>query len=93
MKNQIIELGDEVRCKVTKLQGVVTSITKHLTGCDRISIQPPVDREGKWRDGYQIDLAACEIVKKAKVPPEDVQEPESPTKKVGGPPTKILPRQ
>lgn len=80
----MVELGDEVECKVTGIKGIAIAIAKHLTGCDRVSVQPPVDKEGKWRDGYWIDVDAVRITTKGKVKAESVQ---SEVKK-GGPPTK-----
>lgn len=80
------ELGDEVKCKVTGFTGLVIGVAKHLTGCDRVSVQPNVDKEGKWREGYWLDITAVEIVTKGKVKPEEVQDSE-PNAKVGGPST------
>ena len=90
-----INLGDEVKCKVTGYQGVVTSIAKCLTGCDRATVQPPVNKEGKFPDGMWFDLAALKLIKKGKVKPESVQErptKEKPHAKPGGPPTRAVRR-
>jgi len=87
MKNDKVELGDEVKCKVTGFRGVVTSIAKCLTGCDRCTIQPPVKRDGKHPDAIWVDVACCEIIKKSKVKTNTVQELDGPNKKLGGPPT------
>lgn len=78
------ELGDEVECMVTGYRGVVIAVAKHLTGCDRVSIQPTVDKDGKWREGYWLDITSVKIVTKGKVKPETVQE-TAPGAKVGGP--------
>lgn len=76
-----IELGDEVKCKITGFKGTVTAMAKCLTGCDRIEIKPPVDKQGKLNDSYWFDLDACEIIKKRKITPKEV------TGKVKGGPT------
>lgn len=74
MKN-VVELGDQVKCKVTGFSGIVTSYAKCLTGCDRVTVQPPIGKDGKHPDAMWIDAAAVEVVKKHKVKPEQVQEP------------------
>jgi hypothetical protein len=89
--SKTIELGDEVRCKITGFQGVVTSLAKCLTGCDRLVIQPAMGKDKKHPDSLWFDVAACEIVKKQKVKAVSVQEPESPTAKKGGPPSRNFP--
>lgn len=72
MKKTKADLGDLVKCKITNLQGIVTSYATHLTGCDRVFIQPPVDKEGKTRDGWWIDIDTAEVMKKGKVKMSDV---------------------
>lgn len=71
MKNEI-ELGDQVKCKITGFNGIVTSYAKCLTGCDRITIQPPVGKDGKHPDSLWFDVAAVEIIKKNKIKAKDV---------------------
>lgn len=80
-----IELGDEVKCKITGFQGIVTGYCKHLTGCDRISIQPPVKYDMRVPDAMWTDVATVDIIEKQKVKPSNVRE----TKKLGGPMTKV----
>lgn len=88
MSNEFAELGDEVKCKVTGFQGVVTGVAKHLTGCDRIGIQPPVQKDGKHPDALWLDIASVEIIKKQKVKAASVQEKN----KKGGPPSLVARR-
>lgn len=85
----LAELGDEVQCKVTGFRGVVTSIAKCLTGCDRVTIQPPITKDGKHADALWFDINAVEILKKAKVKTENVTGKGRKGK--GGPPSKKLP--
>lgn len=62
---------------------------KCLTGCDRADVRAPLKKDGTMGDGYMIDVHALNILKKRKVVPNDVQEPqEKPNRRVGGPPTK-----
>lgn len=85
MKNEV-ELGDEVACKITGYKGVVTAYAKMLTGCDRVIVQPPIDKDGKMVDSTWIDVASVEVIKKRKVKNKDVQG-----EKKGGWPTKGKP--
>jgi hypothetical protein len=84
--NKEVELGDEVKCKVTGWQGVVTSLAKCLTGCDRAAVRAPITKDGKMGEEYWLDVPALTIIKKAKLKPESVQAKDI-TKK-GGPPVK-----
>lgn len=81
-----IELGDEVKCKITGYRGICTAIAKCLTGCDRIEIRPPITKDGKMSESYWFDEAACVVIKKQKIPPNKVQDER--IDKKGGPPTK-----
>lgn len=57
-----IKMGMEVRDKVTGFKGIVTSIAKYLSGCDRVLISPPVDKEGKIMDSEHFDITEVEFV-------------------------------
>lgn len=62
-----IELGDEVRHKHTGVTGAAVSRTIYLSGCDRISIQPKVKKDGTLGDAYSFDEPEIEVVKRKKV--------------------------
>lgn len=85
----MINLGDEVKCKVTGFKGVVISIAKCLTGCDRAAVQPAVSKDGKHPDSLWFDVGALDIIKKGKVKPSSVRDAD-PEKK-GGPPSRGRP--
>jgi hypothetical protein len=86
------ELGDEVVCLVTGFKGIITSIAQCLTGCDRVVIQPPICKDGKFADSLWVDVTAVKIVKKGKINPSAVQaKAEEPVRKTGGPPTRGFP--
>ncbi len=77
-------LGRKVRDQVSGFQGVATSWTIFLNGCVRVSIQPPVDKEGKlpdekWFDAHQLDL----------IDEPAVAEPKAAT---GGPTSSTVPQ-
>jgi hypothetical protein len=61
-----IKLGDQVRDKVTGFAGVAVARTQWLHGCDRIAIQPPVDKDGKLPDNASFDIMSVELVKAEK---------------------------
>ena len=83
------ELGDEVKCKVSGFKGIVIATQQCLTGCDRVHVQAPLTKDGKFGECYTIDSASVEIIKKSKVKKETVQDD---TKK-GGPATLVHRRQ
>ena len=43
----MIKLGDEVQDMVTGFSGIAISKHIYLQGCTRVTIQPPIDEEGK----------------------------------------------
>lgn len=78
-----VRLGMEVKDKVTKYQGIATSITEHLQGCRRIEVQPPVKEDGSLPDSYVFDEPLLEVVGDGILPKE--KEKEEPP---GGPITR-----
>lgn len=81
MNKSTVELGDEVECRLTGHKGLVTGITKYLTGCDRAEVRAPLTKEGKLGDNWSLDIPALKIVKKGKVKASDVRNDS------GGPPS------
>jgi len=57
-----IELGKKYRDKVTGFEGVATGHHKWLTGCDTLSLQPPVDKDGKVPGTQGFDINRLEEV-------------------------------
>lgn len=62
-------LGDEVRHRITGFCGIVTTHAKHLSGCDRLWVEPKVDETGKARDGQWADIDMVEILRPAVIEP------------------------
>jgi len=75
----MINLGDEVRDMVTSFKGVAVARHSYLQGCDRIAIQPPVDKEGKLPEIQVFDEPQLVVIKAAKI------KRQAPTKDPGGP--------
>jgi len=69
MKNHAEILGHKVKDKVTGFKGVATSISFDLYGCVQIIIHPPMDKEGKHKDGMWFDIARVEITHSKRVMP------------------------
>ena len=63
MSNRLPELGDKVRDRVSGFEGIATVHAMHLTGCDRLWLDPSVDKEGKKVDGMWVDIDMLEIIK------------------------------
>lgn len=68
-QEQTVERGDEVVCEVTGFQGIVTGHSLFLQGVDRYTVTPPLDKDGKPRDAYEIDVTNLKVVTKRKVQP------------------------
>ena len=76
-------LGFKVRDKVTKVEGVVTSICFDLYGCIQACIDRGVDKEGKQLASGWYDIARIKIIGKTPVmePPNFENIPASHGKK------------
>ena len=75
---KLVELGDEVQDKVTGFKGIAVVQSIYLQGCDRFSVQPPLDKEGKMPESHGFDDAQLKILKKQKVKPASVQQERKP---------------
>ncbi len=71
-----INLGDEVKHIHTGFKGIVTSRSTYLSGCDRLTIQPKMIKEGELKDALAFDEPEIELIKKKKVKKNN--------KKIGG---------
>lgn len=69
MTNRVPSLGDEVKHKITGFTGIVTVHAKHLTGCDRLWVEPKVGDDGKARDGQWGDIDMLEILRPSVIEP------------------------
>lgn len=61
----MINLGDEVICKVTGFKGIVTAKTDYIHGCTRLSVQPKVSKDGKLPEMQAFDEPQLKVLNKA----------------------------
>lgn len=73
-------LGAKVRDTVTGFEGIATGYYIFLTGCNRIGVTPPVDKDGKLPEPAIFDETSLEIVQPAAKLKEETDR--------GGPPTR-----
>ena len=62
-----IKRGDEVKDSVTGLKGIVVGEHLYLFGCRRLSVQPPIDKDGKHPDSIAFDESQLVLLKANKV--------------------------
>ncbi len=55
LETQAICLGDEVEDTVSGFTGVVTCRSQYLHGCDRITVQPRIDKAGLLPSAQTFD--------------------------------------
>ena len=63
----MVNLGDEVTDTVSGFKGIAVSRHSYLQGCDRISIQPSIDKNGKLMDSESFDEPQLKVLKTKKV--------------------------
>lgn len=89
----MIELGDEVRDRMTGFSGIVVGIHTWLYGCRRVSVQPKKLHEGKIVDPQVFDEPQVEVMKKQnflKTAPAPAGDPGGPHNE---PPQRAIPRR
>lgn len=84
-----INLGDKVKDTVTGFKGTAVGITKWITGCDTVHIQPSVDKDGKVPKSHTVDIVSVEVVAPGKrtITPRKavIKVPSKKPAKTGGP--------
>jgi hypothetical protein len=56
-----VRLGDRARDPVTGFEGIVTTHSRHITGCDTVWLTGPVGDDGKRRE-LCVDVLRVELV-------------------------------
>lgn len=69
-----IGLGQKVRDTVSGFQGIAVCRHIYLNGCARISVQPPVDKEGKLPELATFDEPQLKVIEET-----DIKKDESKT--------------
>lgn len=50
-----IKLGQKARDIVSGFTGVAVARTEWMNGCTRVTLQPPIDKDGKMLDQHTFD--------------------------------------
>lgn len=58
-----IALGDEVKDKISGFRGIAVARYSYLHGCERISVQPKIDKQGKLPESRTFDEPQLMIIK------------------------------
>ena len=58
-----INLGDQVRDRVTGYTGIVIAFTQWLNGCNRVTVQAQELKDGKPVDCQAFDVEQMEVLK------------------------------
>jgi len=62
-----INLGDKVQDTITGFKGIAVSRTTWISGCDRIGVQPVVDKDGKMPESQTFDEPQLKLIVKKKI--------------------------
>ena len=60
-----IQLGDKARDTVTGFEGICVARTDWISGCARLTLQPPTGKDGKIPDAQTFDEPMLALVKRA----------------------------
>lgn len=60
-------LGKTFKDRVTGFEGVATGVHHWLTGCSTVSIQPPIDKNGKVPESQGFDFTRLDQVEQPEV--------------------------
>lgn len=75
-----VKLGAIYRDRVTGMEGTAVRVVEFLGGCNRITLRPKVDKDGKLVDGLMIPLEQAELLDEG--PAVEADKKKTPT---GGP--------
>jgi hypothetical protein len=70
IKESIELLGLEAKDRVTGFNGVIASVTFDLYGCVQAIVTPPVDKDGKTREGNWFDIKRLETGRRVMAAPQ-----------------------
>jgi len=75
----MINLGDEVKDKVSGFRGIAVARHEYLQGCNRISVQPPINENGELPEVKSFDEPQLAVITTGKV------NRDAPADNTGGP--------
>lgn len=58
-----ISLGSKVRDRVTGFEGIATTRSSHISGCDTYWVTPGLTKEGKPGDSQAFDVNRLDVLK------------------------------
>lgn len=61
MTNDPDLIGLTAEDTITRFRGIVTAVVSYISGCTQACLTPPVDAEGKQRDGMFFDVQRLKI--------------------------------
>ncbi len=71
IKRQMVEPkysnGDEVKCNITGVKGVITAVSLYRNGCIRYMIQPQKLKNGRPDEVMHFDENDIDLIKSAKI--------------------------
>lgn len=59
--------GRKAKDSITGFEGIITGHVRYISGCSQVLITPPVDGDGKKRDGEFFDEQRIEILDAPKI--------------------------
>lgn len=71
----MIDNGMKVKDRVTGFSGMVVAVSRHLTGCDRAFVEPPVKEDGSKPEGYWFDIDTLKRTDKKQLVIEQGEKP------------------
>lgn len=60
-------LGYRIKDKITLMEGVAQSVCFDLYGCIQVCINLGIDKDGKLKDSYWLDVNRIEIISETRV--------------------------
>lgn len=57
-----LELGNQIRCRVTGFLGIATARAEYLNGCTQLCLMPEIGKDKEMPKGQYIDIQQLEFV-------------------------------
>lgn len=77
--------------KITGFAGVITGHIEYISGCNQLLLVPPVDKEGKKREGEWFDEQRIEVIGNSRIKLDNSRTP-GPDQAPPGGSTQYVPR-